>query len=122
VATGGWTLEQGNWRGQWWAGHQPGDWIEFDVVGTGVVAVLCVADKHAGAARLRVDNGPWLKRKGWHGRQWKDLVVPFDLAHGLESGRHRVRIEITAEKDPDGDSHEFRVHGIAATGVALVRY
>jgi hypothetical protein len=117
VSNDGWRLEKGDWHGQWWICRRPGAAVEFEFEGTGVVAVLCLAKEHMGVARFRVDDGPWQRQKGWHGRQWDRLVVVKDLADGLAPGRHTLRIEMTDEKDPDGDSFEFRIHAVAATGV-----
>jgi len=116
VMNDGWTLEEGDWHGQWWSCRRAGAAIEFKLEGTGLLAVLCVPPANMGIARFRVDDGPWQTQKGWHGQQWGDLVVPTDLADGLKSGRHTLRVEMTTDKDPNGDSFGFRIHALAAIG------
>ena len=116
IKNDGWTLAKGDWHGGWLSCGRPAAAVEFEFEGTGLLAVLCVPKAHMGVARFRIDDGPWQKQKGWHGRQWNNLVVTKDLAVGLEFGKHTVRIEMTEEKDPAGDSFAFRIHALAVTG------
>jgi hypothetical protein len=57
-------------------------------------------------------------RDGWFEGTWGGYRGVCELARGLQPGKHRVRIELLAEKNPQSTGYEFRVFGLGAAGVA----
>lgn len=70
-----------------------------------------------GQARVRVDERPPVVREGWFDQTWGGYRQTTLLAQDLGPGKHRVRIELLPEQNPQSSGHEFRVLGLGAAGV-----
>lgn len=116
VSNQGWHLDE---KGQTcWQTDQPGSVIEFEVNGQ----AICIMDWHfrgpQGKAKVQVDDLPLVERDGWFEGTWGGYRNTCELARGLKPGKHRVRIELLAEKNPQSTGYEFKVLGLGAAGVA----
>ena len=91
--------------------------IEFEVAGR----ILLLMDWHIrgpmGQASVRVDERPPVVREGWFDQTWGGYRQNTVLARGLGPGKHKVRIKLLPEKNPQSASHEFRILGLGAAGV-----
>jgi hypothetical protein len=113
----GWNREAGQSGDKCWQASQPGSTIEFAVAGQ----VLLLMDWHIrgpmGQAHVQVDGRPPVLRDGWFDQTWGGYRQTTVLAQDLGPGKHRVRIELLPEKNPQSSGHEFRVLGLGAAGV-----
>ena len=115
----GWTNEANAPAGKSWKADKPGSAIEFEVPGQ----VLLLMDWHIrgpmGQASVRVDGQPPVLREGWFDQTWGGYRETTVLARDLASGKHRVRIELLPEKNPQSTGHEFRIMGLGAAGIEV---
>jgi len=99
-----------------WVSSQPGSAIEFEVDGR----VILMAEFHVrgpmGKATVQVDDLPPTVVDAWFEQTWGGWRCTHELARGLRPGRHRVRIEVVAERNPQSAGHEFRLLGLGAAG------
>ena len=113
----GWTCELGQPGDKYWKADQPGSVIEFEVTGQAVL----IMDWHIlgpmGQARVRLDEQPPVLREGWFDQTWGGYRQTTLLARDLDPSKHRVRIELLSEKNPQSSGHEFRILGLGAAGV-----
>jgi len=63
-----------------------------------------------------VDEQPPVTREAWFDQTWGGYRQTTLLARGLSPGKHRVRIELLSEKNPQSTGHEFRVLGLGVAG------
>jgi hypothetical protein len=114
----GWICEAGPLGDQHWKADQPGSVIEFEVAGHAVLLMDWHIRGPMGQARVRVDERPPVVREGWFDQTWGGYRQTTLLAQDLGPGKHRVRIELLPEQNPQSSGHEFRVLGLGAAGVA----
>jgi len=111
----GWTFDA-NARG--FTADQPGSVIEFELEGQAIL----VTDWHIrgpfGKARMQVDDLPPVIRDAWYDQTWGGYRDTSFLACDLKPGKHRVRIELLEDKNPQSDGHQFRLIALGAAGVA----
>ena len=62
---------------------------------------------------MRVDDRPPVLREAWFDQTWGGYRQTTLLARDLGPGKHKVRIELQPEKNPQSSGHEFRVLGLA---------
>jgi GDSL-like Lipase/Acylhydrolase family len=113
----GWTFESARPGGEYWAAEQPGSLIEFEVAGK----VVLLMDWHIrgpmGQAKVRVDDQPPQVREAWFDQTWGGYRQTTVLARDLGPGKHKVRIELLPENNPQSTGHEFRILGLGAAGM-----
>lgn len=115
----GWSCETTQPGDKYWKADQPGSVLEFEITGQ----VILIMDWHIrgpmGQASARVDDRPPVLREGWFEQTWGGYRQTTLLARGLDPGKHRVRIELLPDKNPQSTGHEFRVLGLGAAGVRV---
>jgi hypothetical protein len=65
-----------------------------------------------------LDDLPPIVVDSWHRHKWGGLRSTRVLARNLKPGKHRVRIEVLEEKNPQSTGHEFQLLGFGALGVS----
>ena len=114
VSNRGWTFDA---KIGGFTADQPGSVIEFDLEGQ----ALLVTDWHIrgafGKAKMQVDGLPPVTRDGWFDQTWGGYRDTSWLARNLKPGKHRVRIELLQDKNPQSAGHEFRLLALGAAGV-----
>ncbi len=113
VANQGWAFDATR---KCWKSDQPGSVAEFEVEGEVVLIMDFHVRKPMGKAKVQVDDLPPVVRDAWFDQTWGGYRQTSELARGLKPGKHRVRIELLAEKNPQSDGHEFRLLGLGAAG------
>ena len=115
----GWTNEASAPAGKSWKADKPGSVIEFEMPGR----ILLLMDWHIrgpmGQASVRVDGQPPVLREGWFDQTWGGYRQTTLLGRDLAPAKHRVRIELLPEKNPQSTGHEFRIMGFGAAGIGL---
>lgn len=117
VRNEGWTLDDGNVWTSAWVANQPGSIIEFELEGPVVLLMEYHVRGPMGMATVQVDELPPQTVDAWFDQTWGGFRLTRELARGLDPGKHRVRVQILAEKNAQSDGHEFRVMGLGAAGV-----
>ena len=117
VANEGWTFDAARPSEKCWKADKPGSAIEFEVEGT----VVLIMDWHLrgpmGQAKVQVDDLPPVVREAWFDQTWGGYRMTTILARDLKPGKHRVRIQLLSERNPQSTGHEFRLMGLGAAGV-----
>ena len=113
VSNQGWAFDAAR---KCWKSEQPGSVAEFAVEGEVVLIMDFHVRKPMGKAKVQVDDLPPVVRDAWFDQTWGGYRQTSELARGLKPGKHRVRIELLAEKNPQSDGHEFRLLGLGAAG------
>jgi lysophospholipase L1-like esterase len=117
LASRGWSYDGASPWSKGWKSDTPGSALELEIEGT----VVLIMDWHIrgpmGKAKVQVDNLPPVVRDGWFDQTWGGYRQTTELARNLPPGKHRVRIELLEEKNPQSSGREFRVMGLGAAGV-----
>jgi lysophospholipase L1-like esterase len=113
----GWTCETGQPGDKYWKADQPGSVIEFEASGQTILLMDWHIRGPMGQASVRVDEQPSVLREGWFEQTWGGYRQTTLLARELGPGKHKVRIELLPEKNPQSTGHEFRVLGLGVAGV-----
>ncbi|MBM3495404.1 MAG: SGNH/GDSL hydrolase family protein [Armatimonadetes bacterium] len=117
TANTGWTLDPEPGLDKGWRADRPGSVIEFEIEGR----TLFLMDWHVrgpmGRASVRVDYAPARTMEAWFDQTWGGWRCTTEIARDLTPGKHRVRVEILADKHAESTGHEYRVLGIGAAGV-----
>ena len=104
----GWTFDA---KTRGFTADQPGSVIEFEIEGRAIL----VTDWHIrgpfGKAKMQVDDLPPVIRDAWYEQTWGGYRDTSFLARDLNPGKHRVRIELLEDKNPQSDGHQFRTNG-----------
>jgi len=113
----GWAYDAGNGWNAAWKATEPGSVIEFELAGQ----VLFFMEYHVrgpmGMAKVTVDDGAPQTIDAWFDQTWGGYRLTRELGRGLAPGKHKVRVELLAEKNANSDGHEFRIMGLGAAGV-----
>lgn len=115
VANTGWSFDA-TWKN--WHSDKPGSAIEFEIDGTAIFSMHFVVKRAMGKAAITVDGGAPATFDGWFNQTWGGYRSTNLLAKDLRPGKHRVRVELLAEKNPGSDGHEFKLFGLGAAGVS----
>ena len=113
----GFTLDNGHGWDKGWRADQPGSVIEFDLEGTVLYLMQCRVRGPLGMAKITVDDGAPRVVDTWFAPTWGGWRETLELARGLAPGRHKVRVEVLADKNPESTGHEYRLLALGAAGI-----
>ncbi len=114
ISNSGWTLDT---AAKCWSSDTPGSVITFELDGTALFSMHLVVKRAMGKAKLQVDDGAPAVYDGWFNQTWGGYRCTSLLANGLKPGKHIVRVELLADKNPGSDGHTFKLYGLGAAGV-----
>ncbi len=117
VSNQGWTLDEQDPWAVGWVADQPGSVIEFEVEGTAILFMEYHVRGPMGMATVQVDDLPPLTVDAWFDQTWGGYRLTRELARDLPPGKHRVRVQVLEEKNPESEGHQFRLLGLGAAGV-----
>ncbi len=100
-----------------WKSEQPGSTIEFEIEGRVLYSMHFVVRGAMGKARVTVDGNAAKELNGWFDQTWGGYRQSNEILRQPESGKHRVRFELLADKSPDSTGHSFRILGLGAAGI-----
>jgi hypothetical protein len=112
----GWSREAGQSGDKYWKAEQPGSVLEFEVAGRAILLMDWHLRGPMGQASVRVDDRPPVLREAWFDQTWGGYRQTTLLARDLSPGKHKVRVELQPEKNPQSSGHEFRVLGLGTAG------
>ena len=113
LSNSGWTLDE---KEACWRSEQPGSVIAFEIEGTALFSMHFVVKRAMGKAKVQVDDGAPAVFDGWFNQTWGGYRSTNLLAKELKPGRHTVRVELLAEKNPGSEGHLFKLFGLGAAG------
>lgn len=114
VANQGWVYDEKN---KAWQSEKPGSVIEFEIEGTVIYDMHWRIKGPMGHAKVQVDDKAPAVQEGWFDQTWGGYRVTAELARDLKPGKHRVKVELLAEKNPGSEGNQFRILGLGAAGV-----
>jgi parallel beta-helix repeat protein len=112
----GWSCEAGQVGDKYWKADAPGSVIEFEVAGQAILFMDWHIHGPMGQASVRVDDRPPVLQDAWFDQTWGGYRQTTLLARDLGPGKHRVRVELRPENNPQSSGHEFRVLGFGTAG------
>ena len=113
VENQGWTYDP---HDHCWKADKPGSVVEFEVHGTAVLTMHYVLRGPMGRAKVSIDGGTPRKLEGWFDGTWGGYRQTTEITHGLPNGKHRVRIEVRADRHFWNAGTEFRILGLGTAG------
>ena len=116
VTKQGWDFDSSQARNKCFKSTKPGSVIEFDVVGEKIFLTFWKIRGGMGKAKVSVDGGEPAVYDAWFDQTWGGYRCTEMIAAG-KPGKHRVRVELLAEKNPGSTGNEFRILCLAAAGV-----
>jgi len=117
VTNEGWTCDLENPWAKGWKSDKPGSVIEFELEGQVIAFMEFHVRGPMGTAKVQVDDLPPATIDAWFDQTWGGWRCTHEIARDLKPGKHRVRVEILEEKNPESEGPEFRVLGLGAAGV-----
>jgi lysophospholipase L1-like esterase len=114
VANKGWMYDAKN---KAWQSEQPGSVIEFEIEGGVIYNMHWRIKGPMGHAKVQVDDQAPVVQEAWFDQTWGGYRVTAELARDLAPGKHRVKVELLAEKNAGSTGTEFRILGLGAAGV-----
>jgi hypothetical protein len=116
VSNDGWVYDASQARLKCWKSDKPGSVIHFDVTGEKVFFTFYRVRGGMGKAKVSVDGGAPLVCDAWFDQTWGGYRQMVRLVDG-KPGKHRVRVELLSEKQPQSTGNEFRIICLGAAGV-----
>jgi lysophospholipase L1-like esterase len=114
VANTGWEYDPVN---QCWESKTPGNSITFEITGSLIDVMFYRCNGGFGIARASVDDDDPINLDGWFEQTWGGFRQTTELARGLSAGKHRVRIDLLDQRNPQSTGNEFRILGLGAAGL-----
>ena len=114
VTNKGWIYDEKN---KAWQSETPGSVIEFEIEGTLIYDMFYRIKGPMGQAKISVDDKAPQTREAWFNQTWGGYRVTSELAKDLAPGKHRVKVELLAEKNAESTGTQFRVLGLGAAGL-----
>ena len=99
-----------------WSADKPGSVLEFEVQGTAISIVYFRVQKEMGMAQAKVDDGPAVEMNGWFKENFGGYPAYQLVARHLRPGKHKLRITLLPEKDPQSEGNRFEVCAVLAAG------
>ena len=115
----GWNCDLSQAGDKYWKADQPGSAIEFEVAGRAIFLMDWHLRGPMGQAIVRVDDRPPVLREAWFDQTWGGYRQTALLARDLGPGKHKVRIELRPENNPQSSGHEFRMLGLGTAGADI---
>lgn len=114
VTNKGWTYDEKN---KAWQSETAGSVIEFEIEGTVIYDMFWRIKGPMGHAKISVDDKAPEVREAWFNQTWGGYRVTSELAKDLAPGKHRVKVELLAEKNAESTGTQFRILGLGAAGL-----
>lgn len=117
TANQGWTFDPKAPGKGAWKTDQPGSVIEFEVTGRVVFLTEYHVRGPMGKAKVQVDDLSPTVVDAWFEPTWGGWRCTHTIATGLHPGKHRVRVELLAERNPQSDGNQFMINAVGTAGV-----
>lgn len=117
IANQGWERDAAQASNPCWKSTKPGSTIEFEMPGERLFFSYWRIRGPLGQARVTVDDGAPVMFDAWFEQTWGGYRDMKMLLRD-QPGKHRVRIELVAERNPQSSGNEFRILCLGAAGRA----
>lgn len=116
VQSRGWWLDSHGEPWPCWVSQKPGSSITFEVAGQTILLMFFRKNGAFGRAAVQVDNRPETLHDAWFDQTWGGYRETVVIAAGLPHVRHRVRIRLLDQRNPNSSGDEFRILGLGTAG------
>lgn len=106
----------GPFFGPGWKSATPGSTLEFNVKGRAISVLFFRIKGDTGIAEASVDDGPPIKMDAWFDQAWGGYTPLQLISRDLTPGKHRLKIRLLDEKNPNSGGYEFRIHAVMTAG------
>ena len=111
----GWTYDPTSPWGKAWKSATPGSVLEFEITGEQLFISFWRIRGPMGQAKITIDDGPSSVQDAWFAQTWGGYRAMIQLPTG-SPGKHRVRLELLADKGPESTGTEFRLLCLGTAG------
>ncbi len=115
LSNSGWTLESGPASGTAWMASVPGSVLEFEVTGEQLFVSYWRIRGPMGRAKITIDGQTSSVQEAWFDQTWGGYRHMIQLPLG-GPGKHRVRLELLAEKHAESSGTTFRLLCLGTAG------
>lgn len=112
----GWQVGPPRRLGPCWQSATPGSVMEFDLAGRSLSIGYHKIQGPMGIALATVDELPPVELDAWYEATWGGYLHWTMLAHDIEPGPHKVRIQLTDRHAPRSNGHEFEIRALFTAG------
>ena len=117
IANKGWQVLDGGRFGRGWVSEIPGSVIEFDVEASAVALSFFRIKRDMGMAEVQLDEKPPIKMNAHFDQTWGGYNVWQSVSRSMAKQKHRVRIKLLDEKDPNSNGHRFEINALFLAGI-----
>jgi len=117
VSNQGWEFDGANKRSAGWKSATPGSSIEFEIEGESIFISYWRINGPMGKASVSVDRATPAKFDAWFDQTWGGYRQMQQIASGLSSGKHHVKVDLLGEKNAKSSGNEFRILCLGGAGV-----
>lgn len=111
----GWVFDEAD---KCWKTQVPGSVLEFEVEGRTIFTSHYVIRGPMGRAKVTVDGAAPVTLEGWFDGTWGGYRQTNRIARDLPPGKHRLRFELSADKNAGSEGTEFRLLGLGTAGIS----
>lgn len=117
AANSGWEqIPSGGKLAGFWRASTPGTEMELEFEGTSLMFSCWSLKGPQGTVSVQTDQLPAVKVDSYFAGDWGGGKQSwYEIAHRLAPGKHRVRITLLAERNPESGGSEFILCGIGGT-------
>ena len=119
AASNGWTVVADGPAarfGKGWTADRPGSTIEFDIDGSVFSLLFHRIKADTGRIAVRIDGGKPVTFDAWFDQTWGGYSACGRMPR-VAPGRHRLRIELLADKAKGSNGHRFELQAVLAAGI-----
>lgn len=116
VVNNGWAFDPAHGWDAALKSAAPGSVVEFEIEGEQLFLTYWRIRGPMGKAKISVDGGEPTVQDAWFDQTWGGYRNMIKLPAG-KPGKHRVRVELLADKNPGSTGNEFRVMCLGAAGL-----
>ncbi len=115
AANTGWTYDASNAWVKAWKATEPGSVLEFEITGEQLFVSYWRIRGPMGRVRITIDGERASVQEAWFEQTWGGYRHMVRLPTG-RPGKHRVRLELLAEKHAESSGTEFRLLCLGTAG------
>jgi len=117
VTNKGWIFDGSKKDNAGWKSSKPESVIEFEITGRQIYLSFWKIKGAMGKAKITIDGNNPIVTDAWFDQTWGGYRNMERIGTNLKAGKHRIRVELLADKNENSTGNEFRVLCLGSTEV-----
>jgi len=113
----GWAFDPSGRKSAGWKSATPGSVLDFEIEGESIFIAFWRINGPMGIATASVDGGRPARLDAWFEKTWGGYRQTVRIAEGLPPGRHKVKVTLLQERNPQSSGNEFILLGAGSIGI-----